>query len=272
MNRPTYALELLHEQNQNEQQEQTPLLFLHGIFMGAWCWEHYLPWFANKGFDTWALSFRGHGKSEGLEEIHQFSLNDYVDDAKWAIAQIRQKTGKTPIVIGHSMGGLVLQRLTMSEHLPAAVLMCAVPPQGLIPLAMGGFYHHPFITATMGNTYSFNQPLSPELFKEVLFHQHATLATLEKYAAKMTPESYRLIMDLTMGTPFAPWFRKDCPVAIIGAREDVLVAPEVVSLTAMTYGEPVHWIANSGHAAMLEEEWQDSAKVVMDAIQSINQQ
>ncbi len=264
---PPYSLELLHEPS--EDISQPPLLFLHGIFTGAWCWHNYLPWFSKRGFDAWAVSFRGHGQSEGHENIYQFSLNDYADDVNWAIEQIIQTTGKEPIVIGHSMGGLVLQKVMTTTQLAGAILMCAVPPQGLIPLAMGGFYRHPFITATMGKTYAFNQPLPASMFQEALFHQPKTLAKLNDYANKMNPESYRLIMDLIMGTPFAPWFKKDCPIAIIGAREDVLVAPEVVSLTSMSYNQPIHWMANVGHAAMLEEEWQPSAQVVFNAIEEL---
>jgi hypothetical protein len=38
-----------------------PILFLHGAAHGAWCWaEHFLPWFAGRGCECHALSFRGH--------------------------------------------------------------------------------------------------------------------------------------------------------------------------------------------------------------------
>ncbi len=262
-----YSLELQHKASLDD--SKPPLLFLHGIFMGAWCWENYLPWFAKRGYSSWALSFRGHGQSEGRDNIHQFSLSHYVEDAQWAIGQIIQETGRQPIVIGHSMGGLVLQRLMTQTHLKGAVLMCAVPPQGLIPLAMGGLYHHPFITATMGKTYAFNQALPPHLFQDVLFHQPHDLTTLQRYADKMTSESYGLMMDLVIGSPFAPWFKKNCPVAIIGAKKDALVAPEVVSLTAFSYNRPIHWINEAGHAAMLESDWQSSAQVLMNAIEDL---
>ncbi len=41
-----------------------PLLFIHGAWHGAWCWdEHFLDFFANNGFHAVALSLRGHGNS-----------------------------------------------------------------------------------------------------------------------------------------------------------------------------------------------------------------
>jgi len=43
-----------------------PLLFVHGGYCDAWCWEPYfLPWFAARGYPSYALSLRGHGGSGG---------------------------------------------------------------------------------------------------------------------------------------------------------------------------------------------------------------
>lgn len=84
-----------------------PLLFLHGAFAGAWCWaEHFLPYFAGRGFCCYTLSVRGHGASEGRAALAMHGVGDYVDDLAEAIAHI----GQDPVVIGHSMGGLVKQK------------------------------------------------------------------------------------------------------------------------------------------------------------------
>ena len=47
-----------------------PLIFVHGGYGDAWCWEPYfLPWFAAKGWPAYALSLRGHGTSSGIETL-----------------------------------------------------------------------------------------------------------------------------------------------------------------------------------------------------------
>ena len=44
----------------------TPLLFVHGAWHGAWCWdEHFLGYCARRGYAAVALSLRGHGGSGG---------------------------------------------------------------------------------------------------------------------------------------------------------------------------------------------------------------
>ena len=59
----------------------TPLLFVHGTGHAAWCWdEFFLPYFAGRGFDSYAVSLRWHGKSEGTENLKWTSVADYVAD------------------------------------------------------------------------------------------------------------------------------------------------------------------------------------------------
>ncbi|MEQ1753338.1 MAG: alpha/beta fold hydrolase [Micropepsaceae bacterium] len=83
------------------------LLFIHGGFHGAWCWDEYLlPWFAERGWETHALSLRGHGESDGRGKIRSWTLDDYTNDVETVLKQI----GKPCVLIGHSLGGVIAQR------------------------------------------------------------------------------------------------------------------------------------------------------------------
>ena len=79
------------------------------LLHGAWCWNWYykpffVPYFAAQGFDVVAFSLRGHGGSEGRERLNAFSIDDYVEDLRGVVATVER-----PVVVGHSMGGFVLQ-------------------------------------------------------------------------------------------------------------------------------------------------------------------
>ncbi len=64
-----------------EQKYKTSLLFVHGMWHGAWCWdEFFLPFFADAGYHVTALSLRGHAGSEG--KIQGSSIMDYVRDVE----------------------------------------------------------------------------------------------------------------------------------------------------------------------------------------------
>lgn len=65
----------------------TPILFVHGMWHGAWCWsEHFLPYFTQHGYSSHAVSLRGHGDSEGCDRLRWTHLADYVSD----VAQVAE--------------------------------------------------------------------------------------------------------------------------------------------------------------------------------------
>ena len=120
----------------------TPVLFVHGMFHSAWCWEeHFLPYFAQSGYAAHALSLRGHGGSEGRERFRWISLADYVSDLKQVVNQLTSP----PALVGHSMGGMIIQKYLQSHQSPAAVLLASVSPKGLLPVTLRVFRLHPLI-------------------------------------------------------------------------------------------------------------------------------
>src|SRR5204863_8607068 len=110
----------------------SPLLFVHGGYCDAWCWEPYfLPWFADLGYAAHALSLRGHGSSGGRESLFVAGLDDYAVDVELVAARF----AVAPVLIGHSMGAAVIERLLATRPLRAAALIAPVPPAGLMTIA-----------------------------------------------------------------------------------------------------------------------------------------
>jgi pimeloyl-ACP methyl ester carboxylesterase len=104
----------------------TPLLFVHGACHGAWCWdEHFLDFFADNGYQVIALNLRGHGGSPVLKPLNKCTIADYVDDVRSVAATVPT----TPVLIGHSMGGFIVQKCLETGKAPAAVLMSSAPPR-----------------------------------------------------------------------------------------------------------------------------------------------
>lgn len=105
----------------------TPLLFVHGGCHAAWCWdEHFLDFFADNGFRAVALSLRGHGGSRLTKNLQSCSMSDYLDDLRWAADEL----GGQPVLVGHSVGGFLVQKYLESRGVPAGVLLASTPPQG----------------------------------------------------------------------------------------------------------------------------------------------
>ena len=123
------------------------LLFIHGICTGAWVWEpHFLPFFAKLGYDSYALSLRGHGKSEGREKVREFPLSDFADDIAWALGEINGPA----VLIGHSFGGGVVQHFVQRGGKAAgAVLVCSAPPHGLLRASAAMYAANPKLAHEM---------------------------------------------------------------------------------------------------------------------------
>ena len=117
-----------------------PLLFVHGGYCDAWCWTPYfLPWFAERGWPAYALSLRGHGASGGLGSLFVAGLDDFVADVEHVAGQL----DAPPILIGHSMGAAVIERMLATRPVRAAALLAPVPPAGLLSVAARLAAAHP---------------------------------------------------------------------------------------------------------------------------------
>src|ERR1700738_4622063 len=78
-----------------------PLLFVHGAWHAAWCWdEHFLSFFADKGYRALALSFRGHGDSTTNKPLRACSVADYVEDVR----SVADRLPNPSLSIGNSRG------------------------------------------------------------------------------------------------------------------------------------------------------------------------
>jgi pimeloyl-ACP methyl ester carboxylesterase len=78
------------------------ILLVHGAWHGAWCWTPLLQCFEERGIDARALDLPGHGSQRALAS--GVRLADYADAVNQAAAAMR----KPPLVVGHSMGGIVI--------------------------------------------------------------------------------------------------------------------------------------------------------------------
>lgn len=253
------GLEVLCCEPRGGEPRSTPLLFVHGAFAGAWMWETFMPFLAEDGFRSYAVSLRGHGSSAGREHIHWHSIADYVDD----VAAILKWLGEPAVLVGHSMGGFVVQKALERHPAPAAALICSVPPQGLIAAQFHLLLQKPQLFLEINNLMSGGQP-SPETLRESLFAEDVTDEMLFRFLGHMQTESQRAIWDMSMfNLPILPLLRRP-PMLVLGAEKDILVPAFLVQATARTYGLPDRIFHGMGHAVTHEKKWPLVAATLRD--------
>jgi pimeloyl-ACP methyl ester carboxylesterase len=237
-----------------------PLLFVHGAFTAAWCWaEHFLPFFAERGFASHAVSLRGHGMSEGRSRLDWHSINDYVDD----IAETVTGLGTAPVLIGHSMGGLVVQKYLERAQVPAAVLMASVPPQGLLSASIQLAMQTPDLFRDMNAVFAGGRA-SVESLRQVLFAQPVELDALQRYYQLMQPESQRALWDMALFDLPQRWRMQLPPLLVLGAELDTLIPARFAEATAAYFGAQAEIIPGMGHGMMLEAGWEKVAQRIAD--------
>lgn len=238
----------------------TPLLFVHGAFTGAWCWEErFLPFFAEAGFAGHAVSLSGHGHSRGREHLDSLSIADYVND----VLEVCEQLSQAPVLVGHSMGGFVVQKVLEQRKFPGAVLMCSVPPQGLMAAAFGMMFSHPGLMTDLNRLMGGGE-VALDTLREALFAQPISVDDLSRFYRWSQPESHRAIWDMSLFNLPHPSKIDASTLLIQGAELDHLIPASLVEMTARSYGLAATIFPGMGHGLMLERDWLQPARHILD--------
>ncbi|MCG6856792.1 MAG: alpha/beta hydrolase [Salaquimonas sp.] len=260
-------LEIYRKQAQGRS-DHPPVLFVHGAWHGAWCWqEHFFDYFAENGIDVMALDLRGHGKSPPVKSMRFNRIADYADDVLSVVENMEAK----PVVIGHSMGGLVTQHCMKraSGKLAGAGLLATVPWNGVWPATIKVALRHPLIFAEANLRWT----LYPIVRKagrarELFLEADVTQAEADAFAAKLSDESYLGYLDM-LGLGLAWRFDPGIPVMVVGAEKDFLFSPASQHATAQAYSGVHHIIDGAPHDLMLASQWQQAADLLVDFVKGL---
>jgi len=229
------------------------IVMIHGMMGGAWCWDNYKEFFEARGYRCLVPVLRYHdmdpaGKPD--PRLGGTSLLDYARDLEGEIRQLDEP----PVLLGHSMGGLLAQMLASRGLARALVLLSPAAPAGilsanwsavkdfLVILRHLSYWRGSFRLADPAAVYAFLDRL-PE-------------AEQEKACRRLVYESGRAALEIGC------WLldprraaRVDaeqikCPVLVLAGKADKITPASVVKQVAgrykplVTYQEfdHTHWI------------------------------
>jgi len=237
-----------------------PLLFVHGGYVDGWCWTpHFLPWFADAGWAAHSLSLRGHGGSDGRDTLFATGLDDYAADVERVAASLPQP----PVLIGHSMGAAVIERLLATRKVRAAALLAPVPPTGLIPVAARLAVERPDSLMQMSR-------LDPNRIDAATLHalrpfyfsDRVDPAILAESSLHVSVESPRALLDLSMRMHFGRPQRNGADLLVLGAGRDRISSPYDLEATARHHGVESLLVPGLAHMLMLEPGWDAVAEAI----------
>lgn len=225
-----------------------PVLLVHGMFGGAWQFEHYQSRLAAAGYESHAINLRGHHGSRPVRDIGKVSVRDYVDDA----LEVARALGN-PIVIGHSMGGLIAQKVAEAGACRALVLIAAAPPRW-IPVVSWNLLRR--LLKYMPQLL-LRKPVLPERADaDALMFNRTPMADRDAQYPRLVVESGRAGFEMSFGVVDVEEQRVTAPVLVITGLDDQFVVPRVSRAIARKYRAAIKEVSSFGHHIITEPGWE----------------
>ena len=240
--------------------DSIPILFCHGLGGGSWIWSNFSEYFSSKGWDTYAMNYRGHYLSDPLENLESCQFMDYVDDVEAVITHF----GKDPYLFGHSLGGMVAQKYAERKN-PAKLFLI---DSGTCK-ALTDRLDRDTIMKKMQEIGSYVEensliaiPWDPQKIKKFFFAEGMVEEeVVQEFVHKQGWESKQAVM-MSAITPVDPE-KIRCPVYVMGKEKGYSTGMPTNQWLADYYhargvktGEPM------GHCFMKEKNWEVYAKII----------
>jgi pimeloyl-ACP methyl ester carboxylesterase len=223
------------------------LLLVHGMFGGPWVWQHYLPYLAARGWEGWAVTLRGHARPLAADAGRLRLAGDVADLAAAAAAL------GDPVLIGHSLGGLLALKVAEQHGARGVVAIAPAPPRGIfalrsLSLLAAAIRYAPGMLR--------GAPLPPRrrLLHRLVLHRLDPDERARVWR-RLVPESGRRALEVVVpGLPVRAE-RVRCARLIVAAGADRLTPARMVRRIARRYGAVCYEYAALGHMAPLEPDW-----------------
>ena len=225
------------------------LYFIHGLNGSASDWAPFMDFFRDHGFSCHAVDLK---EGFNLRSVH---VMDYVK-------KVSSLVTNEDVVIGHSMGGLIMQKVAEQNQLKAGVGICSAPPQNISMKRISLYRQLRYIPNIL-----FNIPFKPSfgLVQDVFLNdvdeqmQRNIYQNLQKQSVHVTVEvmKQKIVVDEE---------RISCPVHFIGRKLDVTIPIDVVKRIADKYGSSFEVVAGNHYIFV---GWKDVAERVLSFLKRI---
>lgn len=231
-----------------------PVLFVHGLFAGAWMFERWMPYFAERGHRASAVDLRGHGESAPVPDRGKIQLADYIEDAAAVV-----RTLGPAAVVGHSMGGLIAQALAQDGLAAASVLVAPAPPRGVPLLSLRLLVREARYLPSILRS---REVVVQRRDADALILNCVPVEERDTLFRRFEPDSGRAGRDIMLGAVSIDASRVNCPVLVVAGAEDRFIPAHVSRRVAAKYGAGLATLPRRGHVMMQEPGWDEAAEVV----------
>ncbi len=245
------------------------IVFIHGAFMTPLCWERWVPWFEAKGYRCYAPAWPGRDRPVDAQraahpdpELGRLTLGAVVGRFAEAIDALEQK----PILIGHSIGGLVAQILLSRGAAAAGVAIHSTPSGAVLPIGRSYWRSNwrmirPFADAGTPTALTFEE------FQQTFANNLAPEAQRAAFDRYIVPESRRVARDARGAAGRIDFARPHPPLLMTAGLSDRVVPARLSFNSFSRYrqgGSITEFRAfeRRDHMVIVEPGWEEVADLV----------
>ncbi len=244
----------------------TSVLFLHGMYLNAASWQPWVEWAAAAGLDGHAISWPFH---DGLPAerrraidpgLGHLTFGDVVAHCKQHIDSLPER----PHVIGHSIGGLVVQKLVNDGYAASGVGVSPAPARGILSLSPHFLpANYPHI-----NPFAGNRPvvMTAKRFRYTFGNTMSAADSDALFEQFVVPESRNVPRSTLTSQAAIDFARPHVPLRFLTGDDDHLTPLDAVRRNARAYrrGGPdaeveVQVFPGRCHAICNQDDWQEVA-------------
>lgn len=250
------------------------IFMIHGMWAGSWTWHNYKNFFEEKGFKCVTTTLRFHDmdpKDSPHPQLGTTSLLDYAEDLEQEIRQL----GLSPIVMGHSMGGLLAQILASRGLAKTLVLLNPASPAGIIALTPSVVKSFWSVQKKWG---FWKNPIRQTFDEAVYSTLHLTpVEDQREVYDKFVYESGRAVYEIgywlfdTKKAAYVDEQKVTCPVLVIAGGQDRITPASVVRKVAEKYKSVATYKEFEDHAhwVVAEPGWPKIAEYIISWLKQI---
>lgn len=245
------------------------IVLIHGNFVNNNCWSDWKQYYEQKGYKVYTPANPGHegNPAELRAKVHPALVKTGFIDIVNNIAKLIDTLPEKPLIIGHSMAGMVVLKLIEMGKAVAGVSIDGAPPKNVFPpfqtlktvLPAFGFFS--FSKYFMGSRKWYNNAFFntiPDTERERAF---------EKFAV---PESYKVSRELVLNSFSNIDFKKaHAPILFVGGGSDHIFPPNLTQTIARRYKNTNSWVnvkifEGKSHFICGEPGWEKVADYILE--------
>ncbi|PCJ79678.1 MAG: alpha/beta hydrolase [Flavobacteriales bacterium] len=243
------------------------IVFIHGLFMNAKSWDSWKTYFEKKGYNCIVPEYPFH-KGEPAElrnNIPEGLGNLTLTEVANFYTDIITKLDEKPMLIGHSIGGLIVQILVNRDLAAKGVSIDPAPPKGVFSFKWSFLKSN---LATINPLKGSKACLPSVKWFQYAFCNTMTMEETEKiYDEFVVPESRNVPRESTKNAGKIDFKKAHVPLLIIAGEKDNIIPSSLNKKNAKKYkhtGSVVDFkeFKDRTHILCIQQEWEEMADYI----------